>query len=300
MDVIATDNLSKRYGPRRGIQNIGLSVRRGEIFGFLGPNGAGKSTAIRVLLGFLRATSGSARVFGRDCWNDGADIRRHVGYVPGDVRLYSWLTLNRALQFVSEVRHASIHAHGMELARRFCLEADLPVHRMSRGNRQKLALVLALAHRPQLAVLDEPTSGLDPLMQDVLMDCLRETADAGGTVFFSSHTLSEVESLCDRVAVVREGTIVTCKDLEVLRREAPRVINLMFASAQSAASVAWPDFLRFQKRYGNRCEVHMTGPAAELIAWCAQHPITDIDVGRPGLEAVFRQFYRDDTAGVTE
>jgi ABC-2 type transport system ATP-binding protein len=291
MTMIETDNLTKCYGARRGIQNIRLSVEPGEIFGFLGPNGAGKSTAIRVLLGFLRATSGNARILGHDCWTHSTTVRRHVGYVPGDVRLYSWLTLHQALTFVGEVRNTDIKSYGRELADRFEVEPNLPVRKMSRGNRQKLALVLALAHRPQLAILDEPTSGLDPLMQNVLMDCLREMASEGRTVFFSSHTLSEVERSCSRIAMIRDGVIVACEELEELRRKAPRVVNITFNSSDAAESVAWPDFLQFQSRHGKQCEVHMQGPAAALIAWAAQQPIADVDISPPGLEAVFRRYY---------
>ena len=227
MAVIEINNLTKCYGTRRGIQNIGLSVKPGEIFGFLGPNGAGKSTTIRVLLGFLRATSGTARILGHDCWARSATVRQHVGYVPGDVRLYSWLTLHQALKFVGEVRNSDTLRHGTELAERFDLEPDLPVRKMSRGNRQKLALVLALAHRPQVAILDEPTSGLDPLMQNVLMEYMREMVNEGRTVFFSSHTLSEVETSCERVAIIRDGVIVACDELETLRRHAPRVVRIL-------------------------------------------------------------------------
>lgn len=299
MGVIEIDNLTKSYGSRRGIRNIGLSVKPGEIFGFLGPNGAGKSTTIRVLLGFLQASSGTARILGHDCRTDSTLVRKQVGYVSGDVRLYPWLTLKRALQFVGEVRKTDIRQHGMELADRFQLESDLPVRKMSRGNRQKVALVLALAHRPQLAILDEPTSGLDPLMQDALSDCMQEMANEGRTVFFSSHTLSEVESLCKQVAIIRDGTIVASEKIENLRKQAPRVVRITFDSTQSAEAVEWPEFVRLHSHYQNCSVLHMDGPAAELIEWSARQPITDIDISPPSLEAVFRQFYSDTSPGVT-
>jgi ABC-2 type transport system ATP-binding protein len=299
MDVIEIDNLTKSYGSRRGIQNIGLSVKPGEIFGFLGPNGAGKSTTIRVLLGFLKSSSGTARILGHDCWTDSTLVRKQVGYVSGDVRLYPWLTLKRALQFVGEVRNTDIRQHGMELADRFRLEPDLPVRKMSRGNRQKVALVLALAHRPQLAILDEPTSGLDPLMQDALTDCMQEMASEGRTVFFSSHTLSEVDLLCKQVAIIRDGTIVAFEEIESLRKQAPRVVRITFDSAQSAEVADWPDFVRLHSRHQNCSVLHMDGPASELIEWSARQPITDIDISPPSLEAVFRRFYSDTPPGVT-
>lgn len=299
MAVIEIDQLTRSYGRRRGIQGISLSVKPGEIFGFLGPNGAGKSTTIRVLLGFLKASSGTATILGRDCWKHSTAVRADVGYVSGDVRLYPWLTLKRALQFVGEVRHTDIRPFGMELAERFRLESDLPVRKMSRGNRQKVALVLALAHRPQLAILDEPTSGLDPLMQDALMDCLREMATEGRTVFFSSHTLSEVEALCERVAIIREGAIVACEEIEELRRRAPRVVHVTFDSDEAVNRVQWPDFVRLQNCYGRTCELHMDGPATKLADWCAQQPLADIDISPPSLEAVFRQYYNGSTRDVS-
>lgn len=299
MSVIEIDNLTKVYGSRRGIRNIGLSVKPGEIFGFLGPNGAGKSTTIRVLLGFLQASSGTARILGHDCWTDSNVVRKQVGYLSGDVRLYPWLTLQRALQFVGEVRKTDIRQHGMELAERFHLEPDLPVRKMSRGNRQKVAVVLALAHRPQLAILDEPTSGLDPLMQDALAVCMQEMVNEGRTVFFSSHTLSEVESLCKQVAIIRDGTIVASEEIENLRKQAPRVVRITFDSTQSAEAAEWPEFVRLHSHHQNCSVLHMDGPAAELIEWSVKQPITDIDISPPSLEAVFRRFYSDTPSGVT-
>lgn len=293
MSLIETHNLTKSYGGRRGISDIDLSVEPGEVFGFLGPNGAGKSTTIRVLLGFLRQSQGTARIFGHDCWKEGTAVRREVGYVAGDVRLYPWLTLRRALRFVGQVRNTDLHHSGLELAERFRLEPDLPVRKMSRGNRQKVALVLALAHRPRLVILDEPTSGLDPLMQDALMDCLREMAADGRTVFFSSHTLSEVEAICRRVSIIRDGRIVACEELQTLRSRAPRLVTLTFDSEETASNAAWPTFVRPQRRDGVRCILHMDGPAADLMAWAATQPICDIDVSPPNLEVVFRRFYNE-------
>ena len=179
MSVVVTKELCRDYGSRRGISDVNLTINAGEIFGFLGPNGAGKSTAIRVLMGLLKAGHGTASIFGLDCWNAGPVIRSEVGYVAGDVRLYSWLTTRRALGMLSSIRGMDLHQNGLKLADRFRLEPDLAVRKMSRGNRQKVALVLALAHSPKLLVLDEPTSGLDPLMQDTLMLCLRELAADG-------------------------------------------------------------------------------------------------------------------------
>ena len=297
MSIIVTQQLTKAYGQRRGVDDVDLCVSAGEIFGFLGPNGAGKSTTIRLLLGFLKASSGTATVLGQDCWTNSATIKQDVGYVAGDVRLYPWLTARKAFQIVGEIRGMDLHEEGMLLAERFRLEPDLPVRKMSRGNRQKMALVMALAHRPKLVILDEPTSGLDPLMQDTLADCLREMAASGHTVFFSSHTLSEVESLCDRVAIVRDGRIVVDETLDVMKARAPRTAVITFESATVAGNAAVPDIVTIQSRSGNELRVQLTGSAAELTRWVASQPIVDLSIGQPNLEFLFRQYYNVDSVG---
>lgn len=292
MTVIHTDNLCKTYGTRRGVRDVNLSVAEGEIFGFLGPNGAGKSTTIRLLLGFLKSSSGSASIFGYDCWGRSHVIKQDVGYVSGDVRLYPWLTARKAFQIVGEVRNRDLMSNGLELADRFQLEPDLPVRKMSRGNRQKVALVLALTHRPKLVVLDEPTSGLDPLMQDTLADCLREMAQQGHTVFFSSHTLSEVDSLCDRVAIVKDGQIVADEQLIKLKQKAPRTVTMTFESESVAGQIQMPDFATESQLAGDQWSFQLLGPAAELTKWAATLPIVDFSIGQPNLETLFRQYYQ--------
>src|SRR5262245_43541117 len=202
---IQLDNLTRRYGRRRGVERVSLSVPEGALFGFLGPNGAGKTTTIRVMLGFLRPTSGDARIFGLDCWRDSKAIKRDIGYLPGDLRLPAWMDGTNALSIFGAVRGKDLVGAGRQLAEKFALDLRVKVRDLSRGMRQKLGLILALAHSPRLLVLDEPTSALDPLMQQVLHDLLRQLAAAGHTVFFSSHSLSEVEQLCDHVAIVRDG-----------------------------------------------------------------------------------------------
>ena len=231
--VIETRQLTCYYGRRVGVRSLDLRIPAGQVFGFLGPNGAGKTTAIRLLLGFLRDTGG-ATIFGHDCWRQRAVVQRDVGYLPGDLRLYPWMTGHRALRISGQIRRLDLSAAGRELRRRFRLEMNLRVRKMSRGMRQKLGLILASAHRPRLLILDEPTSGLDPLMQDVLMDLLRERTAEGTTVFFSSHTLSEVEQLCDHIAIVRDGEVVVDDALDVWRRKAGREITLVFSDETAA------------------------------------------------------------------
>ena len=292
MKIITAERLSKRYGRRIGIEAVDLAILEGEIFGFLGPNGAGKSTTIRLLLGFLRPSAGRAGIFGLDCWRHSHRIKREVGYLPGDLRLYPWMTVRNAVNIFGQIRGLDLSAAGADLAERFRLELNLPVRKMSRGMRQKLGLILALAHRPRLLVLDEPTSGLDPLMQQELADCLRELASRGHTVFFSSHTLSEVEQLCDRVAIVRDGRIVADETLQALRSRARRAVTLSFANTEVASQVAAPDFLTVQNRSSGQWECELVGSTQALVHWAAEQSLEDISIGQPDLESLFRKYYK--------
>lgn len=290
--IISTDKLTRRYGPRRGIEQIDLNVPEGVLFGFLGPNGAGKTTAIRVMLGFLRPTSGQARVFGLDCWRASRRIKENVGYLSGDLRLYPWINGMQALRIFSAIRRRDLMRSGRDLAEQFDLDLRVKVRRMSRGMRQKLGLILTLAPQPQLLILDEPSSGLDPLMQDRLRDHLRGMAGKGHTVFFSSHTLSEVEQLCDRVAIVREGRLVADESLEVLRRRAGHEVVIHWKDLSAAAALQPPPFLDVTHRDGVEWKGVLAGPIDQLIAWLAQKPVADLTIGRPDLESLFRRYYQ--------
>jgi ABC-2 type transport system ATP-binding protein len=294
VNVINTENLSRHYGRRVGVEAVDLAVPEGEIFGFLGPNGAGKTTTIRLLLGFLRPSAGRARVFGLDCWRQSKLVKRDVGYLPGDLRLYPWMTLESALKIIGAVRGIDLAKAGRALAERFRLETKLRVRKMSRGTRQKLGLVMALAHEPRLLVLDEPTSGLDPLIRQELTACLRERAACGHTVFFSSHTLSEVEQLCDRVAIVRDGRIVADQTLQAMRRRARRSVTLEFADAASAGRIETPRFLAVTSRSDRRWSCELVGGTGELVRWAAQQPLEDIAIGPPDLESLFRRYYQNE------
>lgn len=293
MSVIVTENLTKRYGRRVGIERLNLAVRPGTIFGFLGPNGAGKTTTIRVLLALLRPTSGSAAIFGLDCWQQSHRIKEEIGYVSGDLRLYSWMTTRAALQIFGQVRHRDLKGPGRELTERFDLEPDIRVRNMSRGMRQKLGLILALVHDPKLLVLDEPTSSLDPLIRQLLYDELRKRAAAGATIFFSSHTLSEVETLCDHVAILRRGKLVADKTLEELRSQAKREVILRWKERADTEGVKVPSFLDLKKRFVREWRCVLDGPATDLVRWSASQPLEDLSIGQPDLETVFRAFYEE-------
>ena len=292
MNVINVERLSRWYGSRVGIESVELQVAEGEIFGFLGPNGAGKTTTIRVLLGLLRPSGGTATIFGLDCWRQSSRIKLQIGYLPGDLRLYPWFTAETALRIVGKIRGQNLAPFGGMLTERFHLNPTLVVRKMSRGTRQKLGIVLALAHQPRLVVLDEPSSGLDPLMRDELARCLRELAAQGQTVFFSSHSLREVEQLCHRVAVVRDGRVVANETVDSLRGQARRAVILRFRDALSAHNVAVPGFLDVAERTGTTWQSDLVGGTPQLVRWAAQQPIDDMTIGPPNLESLFRRFYQ--------
>jgi ABC-2 type transport system ATP-binding protein len=293
MAVIDLKNLTRWYGSRRGVEELNLTVTEGSLFGFLGPNGAGKTTTIRVMLGFLRPSSGQARIFDLDCWRDTRRIKFDVGYVPGDLRLYPWLNGRSALHILGAIRGRDLMRAGLELAERFELDMSAKVRAMSRGMRQKLGLILAMAHEPRVLVMDEPTASLDPLMQVQLHDHVRTLSRKGHTIFFSSHSLSEVEQLCDRVAIVREGRLVANSTLEELRRRAGRQVTIRWKDAQHAATVEPPSSLLIDHRDANQWSGMLAGDVNEFIAWLARHPIEDLTIGSPDLENLFRRYYQE-------
>jgi ABC-2 type transport system ATP-binding protein len=289
--MVEVANLTRTYGARRGVEGVNLSVPEGSLYGFLGPNGAGKTTTIRVLLGFLKPTSGAARVFGLNCWRDSAKIKAEVGYIPGDLRLYPWMNGHSALAMVGGVRGRDLKAAGRELAGEYDLDLKVRVRQMSRGMRQKLGIILALAHRPRLLVLDEPTSGLDPLVQELFRSHLRAMVKAGHTVFFSSHTLSEVELLCDRVAIVKDGKLVVDESLESLRRRAGHEVTIRWKNGAAMASVQPPAFLKVGSREQGWWQGTLEGSVDELVRWLTKYEVEELDITRPDLERLFMRFY---------
>lgn len=217
MSVIQVSQVTKRFGGFTALNKINLEVNRGEVYGFIGPNGAGKSTTIRILLGMLQATSGEARIFGLDVWRQSVEIHKRLAYVPGDVNLWPNLTGGEVIDLFTKLRGANQHTRRNELIERFNLDPSKKCRTYSKGNRQKVALVAAFATDADLYILDEPTSGLDPLMEKVFQDCVQEVKQAGKSVLLSSHILSEVERLCDRVGIIRQGEMIETGTLDELR-----------------------------------------------------------------------------------
>ena len=290
MSILSVDSLTKYYGRRLGVDGLNFELEEGSVCGFLGPNGVGKSTTIRLLLGFLRPTHGNASIFGLDCWRHSGEIKREVGYVPGDLRLYSWLTGRSALRMVGRIRGCALETEGLKLMERYSLDPDVRVSRMSRGMRQKVGLILALAPRPRLLVLDEPTSGLDPVIQETLKEHLLELAAAGGTIFFSSHSLAEVERLCDRVLILNAGKLVADSPLEELRERAAREVMIRWKPG-GAEGVEPPAELDLSRREDDLWRGAWNGTAHRFIEWLSDRPVDDFSITPPDVEQIFYRYY---------
>jgi ABC-2 type transport system ATP-binding protein len=300
--AIECDALTKTYGAVRGVADLGITVRRGEVFGFLGPNGAGKTTTIRCLVGLLRPTSGRARVLGLDPIADHRRLAPHLGYLPGELRLYPELTGHQTLRLLGDLQGAPTLRRA-ELCERLGLRADdlaRPVREYSRGMKQKLGLVQALQHHPDVVVLDEPSEGLDPLVQETFFDLLAETAHRGGTVLLSSHVLPEVQRACERVAIVRAGRLVTVQSVSRLRDARARKVQLTFADDLGARPLGPAD--RWSPRWEAN-QVSLLVPPDQLVGALRELlslPVADVTVEEVGLDEAFLDLYRTSETADTE
>jgi ABC-2 type transport system ATP-binding protein len=290
--VIATSRLTKDYGSGRGLFGLDLEVEQGEIFGFLGPNGAGKSTTMRLLLDLIKPTSGAARILGLDSVRDSLEIRRRVGFLPGDFALYPKLSGRVLLEYLAQLR-GGVNARVRDaLIERFGADIDRPVRQLSTGNRQKLGLVQAFMHKPELLILDEPIAGLDPLVQQSFHALLAELSAQGRTVFLSSHTLSEVERVTRRLAILRQGRLVVVDSLENLRKIAVQRLEIEFA-----APVDPDEFRRLSgvtevRADGRTVIVEFEGSADAVVKTAAAHEVHAIQPREEDLEDIFLHYYR--------
>ena len=284
--AVMTRGLTKRYGTAVGIEDLDLEVRVGEVFGFLGPNGAGKTTTIRMLLGLIHPTAGTATIMGMDVVGTGPRIRAHIGYVPGDLALWERMHGHQLLALLAELRGGLPERSWRSLAERFDLDLRPRVRDLSRGNRQKLGLIQALMHEPDLLVLDEPTSGLDPLVQVQFHAVLRECVDRGATVFLSSHVLAEVEQIADRAAIVARGHLLVVDDIEALRGHARRRIDLDFPGPAPGELAGVPGVSDLRLVDG-RASCTVTGTLTELLRVASAHGVLDVHTHEPDLEDAF-------------
>ena len=290
--VIRAERLSKDYGADRGVAELTFEVVEGEVFGYLGPNGAGKTTTIRLLLDLIRPTAGRVELFGLDVRRDGPEARRRVGYLPGDLRLYERLTAREHLRFFASLRGMDDLGDGERLAARLELELERPVRALSKGNRQKVGLVQALMHRPALAVFDEPTAGLDPLVQQVVYELVRETTADGRSVFVSSHVLSEVQQIADRVALIRDGRLQLVDTVETLRQRALTHVEVSFAAPPPVGAFdALPGVHELERR-GAVVRLTLEGSADRLVKALAGFEVEALDSHEADLEDVFLELYR--------
>ena len=293
--AIHTDGLTKYYGKNRGIEALDLDVRAGEVFGFLGPNGAGKSTTIRTLLDEIRPTAGTATILGLDTHKEVVAIRRHLGYVPADLALYPSLTGRDTLTYFANLRGGVDWSYVAELAERLDSDLSRKVGDLSTGNRQKVGLIQAFMNRPALLIMDEPTSGLDPLVQREFQAMLREVTAEGRTVFLSSHSLSEVQRVADRVGIIRDGFLVTVETVTDLRAKAMRQVEFLLDSpADAAVFEAIPGVRNVQVR-DNLVEMTFEGDMGALLkAATDRFGIEDIRTSEADLEEIFLTYYQSD------
>jgi ABC-2 type transport system ATP-binding protein len=289
--IIRTERLTKSYGPHRGIVDVDLEVQAGEIFGFLGPNGAGKTTTIRTLLDLIRPTSGRAFVFDIETTADPVSIHRRIGYIPGEFALYDRLTGGQTLEYFGNLRGGVDKAYRASLVDRFDLDPSRKFKEYSKGNKQKVGLVIALQHRPEMLVLDEPTSGLDPLIQQSFYELVREARDEGRTVFLSSHILSEVERTCDRVAIIRDGMLVKVDSVEGLRDLAHHEVELRFVNGVPADAFASLPGVSDVKVEEHTLRLRVSGPITPVVQAAAQYELLDFVSREPTLEETFLAQY---------
>jgi len=289
--VIRTEQLTKTYGSHRGIIDIDLQVEEGEAFGFLGPNGAGKTTTIRTLLDHIRPTSGRATIFGIDTTADPIAIHRRLGYLPGEFALYDKLTGGQTIEYFANLRGGVDKAYQQGLIDRLDLDASRKFKEYSKGNKQKVGLVVALQHRPDLLLLDEPTSGLDPLVQQTFYEVIREAKAEGRTVFLSSHILSEVEKTADRVAIIRDGRLVKVDRVEALRDLAHHQVELRFAGDVPVGAFAALPGVSEVAAEDNLLRMRVSGSITPVVREAANYDLLDFVSREPSLEETFLAQY---------
>ena len=298
--IIETEKLNKTYGVHRGIVDVDLSVEQGEVFGFLGPNGAGKTTTIRTMLDLIRPTSGRALVFGIESSADPVAIHRRIGYIPGEFALYDRLTGKQTLEYFANLRGGVDRAYQASLIERFELDPSRRFREYSKGNKQKVGVVIALQHRPEMLVLDEPTSGLDPLVQQTFFSTLRETVADGATVFLSSHILSEVEKSCNRVAIIRDGRLAKVDTVEALRDLAHHQIELRFSGPVPAAEFKALPGVSEVTVDDHVLRMRVSGAVTPVVQAAARYELLDFVSREPSLEETFLAQYGREAVEVND
>ncbi len=284
--------LRKSYGPTEVLHGLNFGVPSGQIVGFLGPNGAGKTTTLRIVLGLVRATGGDVRLWGESNLPARHRLRAEIGYLPGETRFYPHLSGRRTLDFLAAARRRDCRSEIQRLASVFDLDLKKPVRQYSSGMRRKLGLIQALMHRPQLVLLDEPTDNLDPLVRQDLFSELRRVVSEGRTILFSSHTLSEVEELCDAVIILRAGEIVARQTIGEFRSQAVRRVEIVWREPRSPGA-AWPAAVHVVSQDEHKLVCTWSDSVESLVGWLSGQGIVDVSVGTPSVEELFLTYYRE-------
>ncbi|MGL4971877.1 MAG: ABC transporter ATP-binding protein [Culicoidibacterales bacterium] len=287
--VVQTEKLTKMYGKQRGISDVDLTIYQGEIFGFIGPNGAGKSTTIRTLLSLIYPTSGSAKIFGLDTIEGHEAILQQVGYLPAEVFYYDHMKVKDLLKYAASFYHQDCSKRINELANRLDLDLNRKIADLSLGNKKKVGIIQGLLHEPELIILDEPTSGLDPLMQNTFFEIIREEQQRGATVFFSSHILSEVQKLCDRVAIIKDGRIIKIETMADLAQTTYKHVELELETSEPV-EFAKLEVTNFEVT-GTKVSFLFNGDINALVQVLATYKLKNLQVSEPDLEAIFFHYY---------
>ncbi len=293
--AIEAKGLVKYYGRSKGIHNISLEVDQGEIFGFIGPNGAGKTTTIRILLNLIFPTGGSARILGLDCVKQSVEVRKRVGYLPGEISYYSDMTVRQLVEYSNSFYGKDCSTRQAELIDYLGINGNSAVGSLSLGNKKKVGIALALMHGPQLLILDEPTSGLDPLMQRKFYSLIQEENKRGTTVFLSSHVLAEVQKLCHRAAIIKGGSILGVEDIEAIKNKRLRRVRYTCSAENDSMAPQISGVFGLTQENGAVSFMYEGGNLPALLNHLAKLPLTDLAVEEPSLEEVFMHYYEGET-----
>ncbi|WLR61142.1 ABC transporter ATP-binding protein [Guptibacillus hwajinpoensis] len=288
--MIELNGLTKQFPNGKGIFDVTFSIPRGEVFGFLGPNGAGKSTTIRHLMGFMKPTKGTAMIDGMDTWKDAAKIQRKIGYLPGEIAFLDGMDGIGFLQLVGGMRDLKNTAYRDQLIDRLQFDVKTPIRKMSKGMKQKVGIVAAFMHEPEVIILDEPTSGLDPLMQRIFIEIVMEQKEKGTTFLMSSHSFSEIERTCDRAAIIKDGKIVVVENIHDLQQKQRRLFDVTFATEAEAKRIK-ESTLEVISVIDNRAEIAVQGDYNQFITALGDYQIRNIDIHEQNLEEVFLTYY---------
>ena len=295
MKAIEIQDLTKRYGKSRGVEDLSFDIARGEVFGYLGPNGSGKTTTIRCLMGLLRPTSGYCHILGKKIIHGRATQHARIGYLPGDFRIWPGLTARKSLNLLAKLgKCENINKRRNELAERLNLELDRKVNALSKGNRQKLGVIYAFQHQPEVLILDEPNIGLDPLIRQVVLEMIREAAQAGITVLLSSHDLSEVAAVCGRAAILREGKLIELAPISNIVQQGQRHLKVWFAKGRKVPNLPTDKLpgVRVIHKNSDTLQIAYQGSVDAVLKWLVQFPIDRIATPQTSLEEAFMQYYQ--------